>query len=35
MLYPAALRAIAGGGWPAAGAAESLINLLPGRAALK
>jgi phosphoribosylglycinamide formyltransferase-1 len=33
ILYPAALRALAGGaGWPAADAGAALINLLPGRA---
>ncbi len=36
ILYPAALSAVAGGDAPAArGTAASLINLLPGRAALK
>ncbi len=35
ILYPAALRAIAGGTSPPASATASLINLLPGRAALK
>jgi formyltetrahydrofolate-dependent phosphoribosylglycinamide formyltransferase len=35
ILYPAALRAFAGGAAPAAQADASLINLLPGRSALK
>jgi phosphoribosylglycinamide formyltransferase-1 len=34
ILYPAALRAFAGGAAPAADAGAALINLLPGRAAL-
>jgi formyltetrahydrofolate-dependent phosphoribosylglycinamide formyltransferase len=34
ILYPAALRAVAGGGTPATATGAALINLLPGRAAL-